>query len=300
MAHNTVRKVGVKLVRLSRVVTRIRASAQANVLRRSSQSNVLSMSARLNEPKTGAVSIGLAPCSLQQAIDQATRALLAQQKADGHFVFELEADATIPAEYVLMVHWLGESPDLQLEGRIGAYLRRTQGAHGGWPLFEEGRLNVSASVKAYFALKMIGDDPEAPHMARAREAILAHGGAARSNVFTRFLLALYGVIPWRNVPVMPVELLLLPRWFPFHIAKVSYWARTVLVPLTVLNAVRPLARNPRRIGIQELFATPPAQVRRWPRTPCWRPAARSRRCRPRAPCSGCSRARCWTWSATGP
>ena len=74
---------------------------------------------------------------------------------------------------------------------------------------------------------MIGDDPETPHMRRAREAILAHGGAARSNVFTRFLLALYGAIPWSGVPTMPVEIMLLPRWFPFHLDKVSYWARTV-------------------------------------------------------------------------
>jgi squalene-hopene/tetraprenyl-beta-curcumene cyclase len=265
MAHNAVRKVGVKLVRLSRVVMRLRASLPSDGADRSRKSNVLRMSARLNEPKSGSVSLAPAPSSLQQAIDRATRQLLAQQRQDGHFVFELEADATIPSEYVLLVHWLGETPDPQLERRIGAYLRRIQGEHGGWALFEGGRFNISASVKAYFALKMIGHDPGAPHMARAREAILAHGGAAASNVFTRSLLALYGAIPWRSVPVMPVEILLLPQWFPFHIAKISYWARTVLVPLTVLNAIRPMARNPRQVGIAELFCTPPEQVRRWPR-----------------------------------
>jgi squalene-hopene/tetraprenyl-beta-curcumene cyclase len=264
MPHNAVRKVGVKLVRLSRAVTRMRSAGPIEGLRRSVQSNVLRMSARLNEPKTGSLSSTPAPSSLQLAIDRATAALLDLQRPDGHFVFELEADATIPAEYVLLVHWLGETPDLQLERKIGVYLRRIQGEHGGWPLFEGGRLNVSASVKAYFALKMIGDDPDAPHMVRAREAILAQGGAARSNVFTRSLLALYGAIPWRSVPVMPVEILLLPRWFPFHIAKISYWARTVLVPLTVLNALRPPARNPRRIGIAELFCAAPEKVGRWP------------------------------------
>ncbi len=264
MASNAVRKVGVQLVRLSRAVTRMRASVQADGLRRSEQSNVLRMSARLNEPKSGPASALLEPSSLQHAIDEATRALLAQQRPDGHFVFELEADVTIPAEYVLMVHWLGEAPDCELERRIGVYLRRIQAEHGGWPLFEGGRFNVSASVKAYFALKMIGDDPHAPHMRRARETILAHGGAARTNVFTRALLALYGAMPWRSVPVMPVEILLLPRWFPFHIAKISYWARTVLVPLTVLNALRPQACNPRRVDIAELFCTPPEQVQQWP------------------------------------
>ena len=103
---------------------------------------------------------------------------------------------------------------------------------------------MSASVKAYFALKMIGDPIDAPHMARAREAIRARGGAARANVFTRLMLALFGFIPWRAVPVMPVEIMLLPKWFPFHLDKISYWSRTVIVPLLVLMALKPRARNP--------------------------------------------------------
>jgi squalene-hopene/tetraprenyl-beta-curcumene cyclase len=210
---------------------------------------------------------GIAAERLEAAVARAVAALGARQKADGHFLFELEADATIPAEYVLLRHWRGEPVDGELERKIGAYLRRIQGAHGGWPLFFDGRPDISASVKAYFALKMIGDDPAAPHMARARQAILAGGGAARANVFTRTLLALYGIIPWRGVPVMPVEIMLLPRWFPFHIAKISYWARTVLVPLTVLYALRPVAANPRGISIPELFITPPSEIGRWPKGP---------------------------------
>ena len=91
-------------------------------------------------------------------------------------------------------------------------------------------------MKAYFALKMIGDDIDAPHMARAREAIQARGGAIKANVFTRILLALYGETAWSNVPTVPVELILLPRWFPIHLSKMSYWARTVIVPLLVLCA----------------------------------------------------------------
>lgn len=190
-------------------------------------------------------------------IDAAAGALLNQQREDGHWVFELEADATIPAEYILLRHHLGEPADPSLEARIAAYLRRIQGAHGGWPLFHDGAFNISASVKAYFALKMMGDDPEAGHMRRAREAILADGGAAGCNVFTRVLLALYGVISWRAVPVMPVEIMLLPRWFPFHLSKVSYWARTVMVPLLVLQCLKPRARNPKGVGIDELFIKPP-------------------------------------------
>ena len=126
---------------------------------------------------------------------------------------------------------------------------------------------MSATVKAYFALKLVGDDPTAPHMTRGREAILAHGGAARCNVFTRFMLALFGQVPWRAVPVMPVEIMLLPRWFPFHLDKVSYWARALIVPLLILMARKPRARNPRGIGIAELFLTPPEQERAYITSP---------------------------------
>ena len=208
----------------------------------------------------------LTPARLDRAIARAAEALAACQKPDGHWVFELEADATIPAEYVLLQHWFGRS-DTALEARIAVYLRRIQGEHGGWPLFHAGAFDMSASVKAYFALKMIGDDIEAQHMRRAREAILSRGGAAQANVFTRFLLALYGAIPWRAVPVMPVEIMHLPRWFPFHLDKISYWARTVLVPLLVLQALKPVARNPRGVGIGELFTLAPERVRSWPKGP---------------------------------
>jgi squalene-hopene/tetraprenyl-beta-curcumene cyclase len=115
-------------------------------------------------------------------------------------------------------------------------------------------------VKADFALKMIGHSTSADHMRRAREAILTRGGAAHSNVFTRALLALYGVTSWRSVPVMPVEIMLLPEWFPFHLSKISYWARTVIVPLLILQALKPKARNPRNVGIDELFTQPPAKL----------------------------------------
>src|SRR5208337_2521502 len=155
------------------------------------------------------------------------------------------ASLKIASEYILLTHYLGEEPNLEREAKIGAYLRRIQGKHGGWPLFHEGAFDMSASVKAYFALKMIGDDADAAHMVRARDAILARGGAEMSNVFTRILLALYGVVGWKAAPVMPVEIMFLPKWFPFHMTKVSYWARTVMTPLFVLGALKPRARNKR-------------------------------------------------------
>jgi squalene-hopene/tetraprenyl-beta-curcumene cyclase len=126
---------------------------------------------------------------------------------------------------------------------------------------------MSASVKAYFALKMIGDPVDAPHMVRAREAIHSRGGAARSNVFTRLMFALFGFISWRAVPVMPVEIMLLPKWFPFHLDKISYWSRTVIVPLLVLQALKPKARNPKGVRIDELFLEPPQTIGLAPKAP---------------------------------
>jgi squalene-hopene/tetraprenyl-beta-curcumene cyclase len=204
---------------------------------------------------------------LDRHIDAATQALLACQRADGHWLFELEADATIPAEYVLLRHHLGEPVDTALEAGIGKYLRRIQGKHDGWPLFADGEFDMSATVKAYFALKMIGDLPEADHMRRARDAVRRRGGAERANVFTRCLLALYGIVPWRAVPVMPVEIMLLPKWFPFHLDKISYWSRTVIVPLLVLMAKKPRARNAKGVTIDELFLKPPLELGPTPKAP---------------------------------
>ena len=202
------------------------------------------------------------PEGLGEVVAQARAGLEAMRQADGHWVFELEADATIPAEYVLLEHFLGEI-DQALEDKIAVYLRAGQAEHGGWPLYAGGDFDLSATVKAYFALKLIGNDPEEPHLVRARAAILDHGGAACCNVFTRIMLALFAQVPWRAVPVMPVEIMLLPDWFPFHLDKVSYWSRTVIVPLLVLMARKPRARNPRGIGIEELFVTPPQRERRY-------------------------------------
>jgi len=204
---------------------------------------------------------------LDRRIDAATQALFSRQRADGHWVFELEADATIPAEYVLLRHYLGEPVDAALEAKIAAYLRRIQGAHGGWPLFADGDVDISATVKAYFALKMIGDSVDADHMRRAREAVRAKGGAERANVFTRIMLALFGFVPWRAVPMMPVEIMLLPKWFPFHLDKISYWSRTVIVPLLVLMAKKPRARNSKGVRIDELFLKSPGTLGPAPKAP---------------------------------
>ena len=199
---------------------------------------------------------------LSRAVGLGEEALLKLQRADGHWAFELEADATIPSEYILLDHFLG-TVNQPLHERMAVYLRSIQEDHGGWPLFHRGDLDISASVKAYFALKCVGDDINAPHMIRAREAILKQGGAEKSNVFTRIQLALFGAVPWRAVPEMPVEIMLLPRWFPFHLNKVAYWSRTVIVPLLVLMAKKPKAKNSRNVRVDELFVTQPKDIKHW-------------------------------------
>lgn len=200
--------------------------------------------------------------NLTDAIQTAGDALLAAQRDDGHWCFELEADCTIPAEYILMMHYLDEI-DIDLERKIAVYLRENQNEMGGWPLYFGGKADISCTVKVYYALKIVGDSIDAPHMQRARQYILEAGGAAKANVFTRIALALFGQVPWRAIPFIPVEVMLLPQWFPFHLSKVSYWSRTVMVPLFILCSLKPSAKNPRRVQISELFIVPAEQERHY-------------------------------------
>jgi squalene-hopene/tetraprenyl-beta-curcumene cyclase len=200
--------------------------------------------------------------TIEQAIVNARDGLLARQDASGHWLFELEADCTIPAEFVLLMHFLDEI-DATLQAKLAAFLRERQTEHGGWPLYHGGSFDLSCSVKAYYALKLAGDDPQAPHMQRARGAILQYGGAARANVFTRLTLAMFGQLPWRGVPYIPVEIMLLPKWFPFHLDKVSYWSRTVMVPLFILCSRKVTAKNPRAVHIRELFTVAPELERHY-------------------------------------
>jgi len=197
---------------------------------------------------------------IAEAAKRARTALLEAQRPDGHWCYEFEADCTIPAEYVLFLRYLGERRP-EIETKIAIYLRSRQEDHGGWPLYPGGDLDISCTVKVYYALKLMGDDPDAPHMRRAREALLARGGAARANVFTRIALAVFGQLPWRGVPFMPPEIMLLPRWFFFHIDKVAYWSRCVMVPLFVIYAHKARAVNPDGVGVRELFTVDPEKER---------------------------------------
>ncbi|SDW06957.1 squalene-hopene/tetraprenyl-beta-curcumene cyclase [Nitrosomonas communis] len=196
---------------------------------------------------------------LNNAISSARNALYSVQEKNGHWCFPLEADCTIPAEYILMMHFMDEV-DTVLEYKLARFIRAQQDmTHGGWPLYYGGAFDQSCSIKAYYALKLVGDSSDAPHMVRARSAILSHGGAARANVFTRLLLAMYGQIPWRGVPFVPAEIILFPRWFLFHLSKVAYWSRTVMIPLSILCSLKAKAANPRNIHVRELFTVPPEE-----------------------------------------
>jgi len=204
---------------------------------------------------------------IDATVAEVGEALTALQQEDGHIVFELESDATIPAEYIFLNHFLGDL-EPETEAELAEYLRSIQSdKHHGWDLYYDGEFNISASVKAYYALKLVGDDINAPHMTRARNAILAHGGAERTNVFTRYALTLFQQVPWRAIPAMPIELMLMPRWFPVNVWKFSYWSRTVIAPLLLLAALRAKAANPTGLGCRELFRKEPEAITDWQTNP---------------------------------
>ena len=199
---------------------------------------------------------------LSKAIHRAQQELLSLQHQDGYWVFELEADCTIPAEYIMMMHYIGEINE-SLQSKIANYLRSRQSEDGSYPLFSGGKGDISCSVKVYYALKMAGDNINDLHMINLRSFILSQGGAAKANVFTRIALAMFEQLPWRGVPYIPVEIMLFPSWFPFHLDKVSYWSRTVMVPLFILCTLKATAKNPNKINILELFVTHPDKERHY-------------------------------------
>ncbi len=210
----------------------------------------------MNDAPRSSTAIHSNAFDLNKAIARAQEKLLSLQSQEGYWVFELEADCTIPAEYIMMMHYLDDI-DEKLQAKIANYLRSRQSEDGSYPLFTNGPGDISGSVKVYYALKMAGDSIDAPHMVKLRSYILSQGGAAKANVFTRIALAIFEQLPWRGVPYIPVEIMLFPDWFPFHLDKVSYWSRTVMVPLFILCTLKATAKNPHKVGILELFITHP-------------------------------------------
>jgi len=201
---------------------------------------------------------------VRRAISLTRHWLLGQQSEDGSWCAELEGDTILESESILLWAYLGRE-DSELARRAAAYLIEKQLPDGGWTMYPGGKLGISGSVKAYFALKLTGHDPSAEYMQRARQAILTHGGADAVNSFTRFYLALLGQIPYDQCPDVPPEVMMLPRWFPANLYAVSSWSRTIIVPLSIVSAMQPVRQIEPRHGIRELFLKPPDK---WPPLRC--------------------------------
>lgn len=202
--------------------------------------------------------------TLTQAITRTRDWLLEQQNQDGHWVAELEGDTILESEYIIFLAYLGRHRT-PIARKAARYIAEKQLPSGGWPLYPGGSIDISVSVKAYFALKLTGHDPSARHMQRARQVILSHGGADAVNSFTRFYLALLGQIEYKECPAVPPEVVLMPRWFPVNLYSVSAWSRTILVPLSIMRALEPVTQIEPHLGIRELFLKEPKD---WPPLRC--------------------------------
>ena len=205
---------------------------------------------------------------IRAAVQAAQRALGSLQKKDGHWCAELEGDSILQSEYLLMKWILRQEREPLVDGRPGTTLRKIveqlrsqQRPDGGWGQFPGSGIDISGSVKGYFCLKLAGDSPDAPHMKRAREVILRMGGAERCNSFTNFYLACLGQISWNAVPSIPPEMVWMPRWFYFHLDKMSAWSRTMLLPLAIVTVLRPTRQLDAQQGIDELFVSQQARHR---------------------------------------
>jgi len=189
---------------------------------------------------------------ISTAIRRAQENLLQQQRPDGHWCGELIVDSTLCSDFVLFMHWFGEV-DHELQQRCVRHILKRQLPNGGWNNYYGGPSEINASVKAYFALKLAGCSPELPFMRDARATIMRLGGIPHMNTFSKLYLALLGQFPWKYLPTIPVEMVLLPGWAPFHIYKMSSWSRAMLVPLAVINHFKPTRVLPGDKQLHELY-----------------------------------------------
>jgi squalene-hopene/tetraprenyl-beta-curcumene cyclase len=189
---------------------------------------------------------------LENSIERGANHLLSLQAREGFWQGELEADTTLESDYIYYLFVLGKA-DPERIAKLANYVRRRQLPDGGWSLFPDGPSELNATAKAYFALKLAGDEIDAPHMAKAREAVHRLGGLEHSNSYVRFYLALVGAVGWELVPAIPPELMLLPNWFYINIYEFSSWTRGIVVPMMILCALRPEWKLPERARVDELF-----------------------------------------------
>jgi len=199
-----------------------------------------------------AQSYSASDAEISQAINRAQENLLRQQKDDGHWCGELIVDSTLCSDYVLFMHWCGEV-DGQLQRRCVQHILKRQLLDGGWNIYHGGPSEINASVKAYFALKLAGCSADAPFMHEARANIMRLGGIPQMNTFSKLYLALLGQFPWKYLPTIPAEMVLLPSWAPFHIYKMSSWSRAMLMPLAIINHFKPTRVLPGEKQLHELY-----------------------------------------------
>jgi squalene-hopene/tetraprenyl-beta-curcumene cyclase len=189
---------------------------------------------------------------ITQAIARAQENLLRQQKPEGHWCGELIVDSTLCSDYVVFMHWCGDV-DTQLQRRCVRHILKRQLPDGGWNIYQGGPSEINASVKAYFALKLAGYSVDAPFMREARASIMRRGGIPQMNTFSKLYLALLGQFPWKYLPAIPLEIVLLPHWASFHIYKMSSWSRAMLLPLAIINHFKPTRILPGEKQLHELY-----------------------------------------------
>jgi squalene-hopene/tetraprenyl-beta-curcumene cyclase len=215
----------------------------------SSSGNVIALRSASTEREQSCVATNN---EISDAISRAQQNLLRQQRQDGHWCGELVVDSTLCSDFVLFMHWLGEI-DVNLQERCARHILKRQLPDGGWNIYFGGPSEINASVKGYFALKLAGYSPDLPFMRKARECILRLGGIPRMNTFSKLYLALLGQFPWKYLPTIPVEMILLPSWAPFHIYKMSSWSRAMLIPLAIINHFKPTRSLPGDKQLHELY-----------------------------------------------
>jgi squalene-hopene/tetraprenyl-beta-curcumene cyclase len=224
---------------------------------------------RINGNFQGQFEVSISPRDLPEAIQKSQDYIFKDQAPEGFWVDELEADTSLTSEYLMLRHFLGIVDPVKQKKAVH-YLIDSQLPEGGWNIFYEGPSNISSSIKAYFALKLSGISSHEPFMRRGRQNILERGGVVNANVFTKIGLALFGQYDWRGIPLMPPELILLPRWFYFNLYEVSYWSRAVIVPLLIIFDKKPLCVISKDAGIDELYTTPKQQLsHRFQKDPQW-------------------------------
>ncbi|MDX1501096.1 MAG: squalene--hopene cyclase [Thermoanaerobaculia bacterium] len=188
---------------------------------------------------------------VRSCLEAARARLLELQRDDGHWCAELEGDSILESEWVMLMHYLGRGEEPKTQ-KAAAYLREKQLADGGWALYPGGPAELNCSVKAYFVLKLLGQEPDSPEMERARRKIVELGGLEGCNSYTKIYLAIFGQYEWDDAPAVPPEIVLLPRWLPFNLYEMSSWSRAIVVPLSIVWALRPSCPVPEGAMIDEL------------------------------------------------